>query len=227
MSTSIEIWIGAALTLMVLSFLWRDNPLYKFAEHLFVGVSAAYWMVQGFWNTLVPNLFGRLYPPMVGFAYPSLVDNDPNPWRVIPLLFGVFLLMRLVPPLSHYARMAMGLAIGFAAGTNLTRYLQSDFVSQIGHTMQPLVVMGDDGFVLGATISSLVMVSGVLAGLVYFFFSKEHTGVMGRVSRYGIYVLMVSFGAAFGYTVMARISLLTGRMEFLFHWFGNLTTLPG
>jgi len=47
------------------------------------------------------------------------------------------------------------------------------------------------------------------------------------VSRFGIYVLMVSFGAAFGYTVMARISLLTGRFEFLLDWMSNITTLPG
>jgi hypothetical protein len=85
--------------------------------------------------------------------------------------------------------------------------------------MQPIVVTdGGLGAALGATFSNLVVVSGVLAGLVYFFFSKEHTGALGRVSRYGIWILMISFGAAFGYTVMARISLLTGRMEFLMRW---------
>jgi hypothetical protein len=214
---TLELWIGALLTLMIFSFLYKDNPFYKFAEHLFVGVSAAYWMVQAFWSTLVPNLFGKLYPPMVKFAIPSLAENPPNPLKLIPLVFGILLLTRLVPPMSHYSRMAMSLAIGFAAGTNLTRYLQSDFVSQIGHTMSPLVVV-DGGFSAGATFSSLVIVSGVLAGLVYFFFSKEHTGVFGRVSRYGVWVLMISFGAAFGYTVMARISLLTGRMEYLMRW---------
>ena len=56
MSTSLEVWIGAALTLMVLSFLWRDNPFYKFAEHLFVGVSAGYWMVVGWWRLARTNI---------------------------------------------------------------------------------------------------------------------------------------------------------------------------
>ncbi|MGD8363150.1 MAG: hypothetical protein PVJ04_17110 [Gemmatimonadota bacterium] len=222
----LELWVGALLTLMIFSFLYKDNPFYKFAEHLFVGVSAAYWMVQGFWTTIIPKLVGQIWPPLVGFAYPSLVDQEPNYWRIIPLVFGIFLLMRLVPPVSYFARMAMALAIGFAAGTNLTRYLQSDFVSQIGHTMYPLVSM-EGGFSLAGTITNLVLVSGVLSGLVYFFFSKEHSGVTGRVSRYGIYILMVSFGAAFGYTVMARISLLTGRMEFLGDWLHYGFTLPG
>jgi hypothetical protein len=66
--------------------------------------------------------------------------------------------------------------------------------------------------------SNLVIVGGVLCGLVYFFFSKEHTGAFGRMSRVGIWVLMVAFGASFGYTVMARISLLIGRIEFLRSW---------
>ncbi len=223
LSTDLEVWVGALLTLMIFSFLYKDNPFYKFAEHLFVGVSAAYYMVQGFWSTLVPILFAELYPPMVRFALPNIADAEPNPLKIIPLLFSIILLLRLVPPAAHLSRMAMGLAIGFAAGTNLTRYLTSDFAVQIQKTMLPLVV-NDGGFSLGQTFSNLFVVAGVISGLVYFFFSKEHTGVLGKVSRFGIYVLMISFGAAFGYTVMARISLLTGRMEFILgNWLGIIS----
>jgi len=66
-----------------------------------------------------------------------------------------------------------------------------------------------------------------VSALVYFYFSKEHTGVVGGVARLGIWFLMVSFGAAFGFTVMARISLLIGRMEFLINdWIkGTLAAL--
>jgi hypothetical protein len=39
-----------------------------------------------------------------------------------------------------------------------------------------------------------------------------------RVARVGIYFLMVSFGAAFGYTVMARMSLLIGRFDELIQY---------
>jgi hypothetical protein len=39
----------------------------------------------------------------------------------------------------------------------------------------------------------------------------------------GIWVLMVAFGASFGYTVMARISLLIGRVEFLGRWIKSWT----
>jgi hypothetical protein len=180
-------------------------------------------MVQGFWGTLMPNLFGKLYPPMVRFAIPQVADQPPDPYKLIPLVFGIFLLMRLIPPVAVTARLAMGLVIGFAAGTNLTRYLQSDFVAQIDHTMMPMVAFHPDGsFALGASFNNLVLVTGVLAGLIYFFFSAEHKGLFGKASRYGIWVLMVAFGAAFGYTVMARISLLTGRMSFLGEWIRSI-----
>jgi hypothetical protein len=53
----------------------------------------------------------------------------------------------------------------------------------------------------------------VISGLVYFFFSKEHKGIIGKVSRIGVYFLMVKFGASFGFAVMGRISLLIGRFE--------------
>ena len=66
-------------------------------------------------------------------------------------------------------------------------------------------------------INSIIIAIGVLCVLVYFFFSVEHRGPVGVVSKVGIFFLMVSFGAAFGYTVMARVSLLIGRVYFLLH----------
>jgi len=51
---------------------------------------------------------------------------------------------------------------------------------------------------------------------VYFFFSMEHKGAVGKTARAGIFVLMVTFGAAFGLTVMGRITLLSERFDFLF-----------
>ena len=61
----------------------------------------------------------------------------------------------------------------------------------------------------------------VLSSLTYFYFSVEHKGWVGRISRVGIWVLMISFGASFALTVMGRITLLTMRLQFLFDdWLG-------
>jgi H+/gluconate symporter-like permease len=64
-------------------------------------------------------------------------------------------------------------------------------------------------------VNAIIILIGVICTLLYFFFSKEHKGVLGGVSRVGIIYLMIGFGAAFGYTVMSRISLLIGRIDFL------------
>ena len=62
---------------------------------------------------------------------------------------------------------------------------------------------------------------GVVCTLIYFFFSREHKGLLGYTSRLGIIFIMIGFGASFGYTVMARVSLLIGRVQFLLGpWLG-------
>lgn len=210
-------WIAAFLTLCILSFLYDDNPFYKFAEHLFIGVSAAYWMVIGFWTVMVPNLMGKLWPSLVARINPGIGDVERNLIYLVPLAFGIILLFRLSSKLGWVSRWSLAFIVGTTAGLNFVGYLQSDFVGQIEGAIGSLVVIDSaTGFSLGGTFNAIIMTIGVLTSLIYFFFSVEHKGVMGVGSRVGILVLMVTFGASFGYTVMGRIALLVGRMEFLF-----------
>lgn len=221
MALDLQLWVGALLTLMIFSFLYKDNPFYKFAEHLFVGVSAAYWMVQGFWQQIVPNLLAKLFPRSMEGIVSAARGQEAQPHYFIALVLGLILLTRLIPPIAWMSRWAMAFIIGYTAGSNLTRYLSSDFISQVQATMsRPLLSFAGSNWldIIMINVSNLIVVGGVLCGLIYFFFSKEHTGAFGRASRVGIWVLMVAFGASFGYTVMARISLLIGRIEFLRGW---------
>lgn len=215
-------WIGAFFTLCIMSFLYDDNPFYKFAEHVFVGVSAAYWMVMGFWTVLVPNLFGKLTPFLVSGVIEGMADKEPQLLYIIPLLLGILLILRLSETFGDYSRWALAFIVGTTAGLNFVQYLKSDFMNQIAASIVPLIAMSEGNFSLAATFSNLVLFIGVFTGLIYFFFSKEHTGVFGAASRVGIWVLMVSFGASFGFTVMGRIALLVGRMEYLFGDWMNL-----
>jgi hypothetical protein len=80
----------------------------------------------------------------------------------------------------------------------------------------PLVVMDNGAFDFWDSLRSVLLVGGLLCGIVYFFFSFEHKGIVGRTAKVGIWVLMITFGAGFGYTVMGRIALLAIRLEFLF-----------
>ena len=60
----ISAWIAVFLTLSIFSYLYDDNPFYKAAEHLFIGISAGYGVVIAFWQQVRPNLFGRLWPKL-------------------------------------------------------------------------------------------------------------------------------------------------------------------
>ncbi|MEW6411560.1 MAG: hypothetical protein AB1483_03700 [Candidatus Zixiibacteriota bacterium] len=220
---------SAFLTLAVLSFLYRDNPFYKFAEHLFVGVSAAFWMCMGFWTTIVQNLVPRLSVSLSEYFKVPPQPGDYNFFFYIPVILGVLLLMRLSPKGGWISRWPLAFIVGTTAGLNFVRYLRSDFIKQISSTFVPL--LGTQWQGVGHFLSNLdlsatgelvvmfgnwVIFLGVFCGLIYFFFSKEHKGAFGIGSRVGIWVLMVTFGASFGYTVMGRISLLVGRITFLF-----------
>ena len=223
------ITFSAFLTLAVMSFLYKDNPFYKFAEHLFVGVSAAFWMCVGFWTTIVQNLVPRLSEGLSEFFMVPYLPGDYNFFFYIPVILGILLLMRLSPKGGWLSRWPLAFIVGTTAGLNFVRYLRSDFIKQISSTFVPLLGKRWEGIGpffsnldLSATGQLVVMASnwviflGVFCGLIYFYFSKEHKGVFGVGSRVGIWILMVTFGASFGYTVMGRISLLVGRLTFLF-----------
>lgn len=213
-------WVAALLTLSVFSFLYRDNPFYKLAESVFVGVSAAYWMVVAFWDVLVPNLFQRIWPAWVqSWAMPGLSPEREQWWwlNLIPLTLGIMLLMRLSSRRGWIAVWPLAFVIGTFAGLRLVGFFQADFLGQIRSSILPVVVrVSPTAIDYQRSIENFLLLAGTLVCLVYFFFSVEHKGAVGRLSKAGIWVLMITFGAGFGYTVMGRIALLAIRLEFLF-----------
>ncbi|MGE0373810.1 MAG: hypothetical protein AB7I48_12725 [Planctomycetaceae bacterium] len=216
---TIGTWVAALCTLGILSFLLGDNPLYKLTEALVVGVSAAYLMVVGFWSEVIQNLFANLTPVLMQRTFlPGQEDLEPDYIYLVPLVMSGMMLWRLSPIGGNWiARWPLAFFIGATAGVRLVASLESDFVQQINSTILPLVVFATDGsFSLWGSLKHIVISVGVLMGLTYFFFSVEHKGIVGGVARCGIWLLMITFGALFGYTVMGRIALLSGRLEFLF-----------
>jgi hypothetical protein len=199
-------WIAALLTLCIFSFLYKDNPFFRFAEALFAGVSLGYYIGQTADQTLKPNL-----------VLPLMRDFHANWPLLIAALIGLNLYTRYIPRIAWMARLSLGIYVGYYTGINMVQKLQGEVLPQSGATMMNLFGRNPWG-----TFNALVVFAGVLAVLIYFFFSVEHSGVVGKVSRVGIWYLMLGFGAAFGYTVMGRISLLIGRMNFLLiDWIGG------
>lgn len=220
---TIGLWIAAFFTLAIFSFLFADNAFYKVAESCVVGVSAAYWMVVGFWAMIVPNLVGKLAPDYVaGHFVPGLAGQEADYWYIIPAIFGVLMLMRLSPKGGWLSLWTLGFIVGTTAALRMVHYIESDFLSQVRATILPIwQVVETNGQTdvyssIWQSIRNITVIVGVLTCLTYFFFSVEHKGAVGRVAKVGIWFLMITFGAAFGFTVMGRIALLAARFEFLF-----------
>ena len=194
----IGIWISALLTLFAFSFLYKDNPFFRFAESLFAGVSLGYYVGIVLNQTLVPNLIR-----------PLTHDFAAN-WDLIGAgLVGLLLYMRYVPRIGWTARYALAIYVAYYIGLEFTRKIHGEVLPQLSRTMLPLWPWA------ATTFTSLVFIIGVYSVLVYFFFSKEQNAITRPIARVGIWFLMISFGAAFGFTVMGRIALLIGRLNFL------------
>ena len=204
-----EIWLRAYLILSLFSFLYRDNRFYKMSEHIFAGLSAGYY-VGLIWQTVVIQ---QLVNPMI--------DNG-DWWLIFPGILGALMFARLIPKISWVSRISLAFVIGNTAGIYLIQALHGMIIPQVLSTMVPL--NSANGF--AGTLLSLIIIVGVISTLIYFYFSKAHTGVFGATAKLGIWFIMIAFGAHFGYTVMGRISLLIGRAEFLYYeWGGSLTSI--
>jgi hypothetical protein len=219
--------LAAGLTLIMYSFLYRDNPLFKIAENLYVGVALGYGAVITWQQSLRPEVYEPLFSAVTRDA---LIDALLH--RTVPIILGLLLLTRLSRKHAWLSRYTYALMIGWGAGLGIQVVTHTYILQQLYAAVAPfqdavtqqtpeMEVFSQDWFLVVALpiFGAVVVMIGTVAVLFYFFFSIEHKRAGGVVSRVGIWFLMVSFGASFGYTVMARLSLLIGRVQFLrFDW---------
>lgn len=197
------VWIASFLTLCIFSFLYRENPFYRLAEHLYVGIANGYAVSIIWHRLLMPSLIRPLYAGQI--------------WLVIPLTIGMLYVARFVPRISWLVRIPIAITMGYYAGAAIPASIQARILKQMEGTVLTRASFGS----LESSVAVCIVLVGVIATITYFFFSTEQKGGLKVVSRIGIAFVMVSFGATFGYTVMARISLLIGRLQFLLGpWLG-------
>ncbi len=197
----IGIWLAALLTLGIMSFVYRDNLYYKICEAIFIGISAGYWFITFFWDSLYR------------IAWIGIVHEG----RYVLLggvILGAMMLMRLFGKIGWIARWPLAFIVGATAGLKMMVYFTTNAMAQIHDTVYDTVTAFSGGDLYNL-IGRLVILLGTVTGLIYFYFSKEHKGIFGGVAKVGTWFLMITFGASFGYTVMSRMSLLLGRIEFL------------
>ena len=201
------IWVAAFLTLCILSFLYRDNPFYRFAEHLFIGVAVGYGIVQTIHNGFIPVAWKPLAT--------AFTDETARSGfiKLIPVCSGLLFFARLSPRHTWLIRYPIAILIGYGAGVAIPLVLQTDIFAQVRGTLTPFGSL--TALSAGEIFGAVLMVTGVICTLTYFFFSVEHRGAVGGLSKIGIAFLMIGFGSAFGNTVMGRVALLIQRVNFL------------
>jgi hypothetical protein len=202
MSTNPWVWLSALLTLCIFSYLYKDNPFFKFAEHLFTGLSVGYTIAVSWFLVIRPNIVQNIF-----------VARD---WvLLVPLAIGLLFLARFIPKLSHLMLIPIAIGLGLGNGLGLPRSLEANIVKQLQGTLLTPAMLRHPWDPYGGLAVGIIVLLGVVCTISYFYFSREHTGLLKHTSRVGIWFVMIGFGASFGYTVMARISLLIGRLQFL------------
>jgi len=197
--TFIEMSVAGFLTLSIFSFLYKDNPFYRLAEHIFAGLTAGYY-VGLIWQAVIIQ---QLWVP---------ITTDGRLSLIVPGILGLLMFTRFFDRFSYLSRISLAFVMGNTAGIFLIQQLHGLIIPQ---TMATIINPLSGSRLFGILPGGLIIVFGVLTTLIYFYFSKEHKGFLGGTARVGMVFIMISFGAHFGYTVMARLSLLIGQVKFI------------
>ena len=231
------IWIAAFLTLCIYSFLYRDNPFYRFAEHLFIGISVGYGIVIAIHQGVIPLAWDPLSEAMSALWAEITRQTTPETqnalwglFKIIPIMIGLMFFARLSPHYNWLVRYPIAILIGFGAGIAIPNLLQAGIFEQTRGTIEPFATISplvdippEERLSPLDMFGAILMVIGVICTLTYFFFSVEHRGPINWLSKVGIAFLMIGFGAAFGNTVMGRVALMIHRVGFLINdWLGSI-----
>ena len=191
----IGVWTAAFLTLMVLSFLYKENPFYRLTEYVFVGLSSGYTFAAVL-RLFVNQALSPIFAGQIDF--------------VVPLIIGLLFYAQFTKKYSILYRVPLSLAIGYGLGITIWSVLQAYFIRQVSATMLPLYT-GD----ILTTINNIVIVVGTILSISYFILHREQKGVYGKFTKAGKYFVLATLGAVFGTTVLGRMALIIQRIQFL------------
>lgn len=192
-------WVAGLITLAIFSFVFKENPIYRFVEHIYVGASAGYSISVNF--GYIRNLgINKL--------------NNGAYITIIPIVLGLFLFLRYSKKLSYLSRWATAFLVAIGVGLSLYGIAKSQLITQVSATFLPLVVMKNNTFDFLSSMNNWIMIFGVLGVLIYFFFTTNiRNPIFAAGSKFGRYLMMVSFGVAFGNSIMMDLSLLLGTFD--------------
>ncbi len=214
----IILWMGALCTLGLYSVLYKENKIYRLFEHLFLGLATGYLIANTWTDVLLPKWWEPMW-------------NEGKSFYILFLVFGLCFYFIYSKKNSWIARLVIGFFLGVGSGQTFQGFV-GDSWPQIVTTFRPIIPHGviektaDHPAIKAVTLpdalNNLVFLIVLLCVMSYFFFSFEQKHpVLKGSAKLGRWLMMFSFGAIFGSTIMARLALLIDRMDFLMNDFGG------
>lgn len=200
MNELLPIIAGLLLTLFIYSYIVGDNPLYRIAVHLLVGISAAYAAVVVVRTVFVPVFDEILAAP-----------TDPaNLVWLVPLLLSILLLLKFIRPLAWAGNSSVGILVTAGAAVALVGVVSGTLIPQLLQT-------GNTNPVLGLVTALLT-----IAVLLYFQFTgrpdqdgEDRAPAWRRlIAGIGQATIMITFGALFAGAFSTSLTLLVERVSF-------------
>ena len=191
-STDISIWIGAYFTITILSYAYKDNILFKFAERTFVAAVVGNSVVMGF-NSLSEFGLARLQAGNIAY--------------ILPIILGLSLFTRYHKKYFWASRYGAAVLVGVGTGLTLRTTPKANIINQLISAVTP----GDN------ILFWIIAVVTTFTIILHFTFTikKVNTRPYSKLPQIGRYLMLAAFGAAFGNTIMTRMNLLIGRLVFL------------
>jgi len=221
---TIGILLSVTLTLMVFSYIFGENPLFKLAEHIFVGVSVGYAVLVG-WYLVISPAFFQLTPGAEAY---DLLTKFP------PALLAFLLIFKVRPNQttlgSALGSMALAFLVGVGAAVSVAGALQGTLIPQTASVAaidlsasNPVYADAPIFWLHNEFLSNIIIILGTIGTLFYFTFTYKPQGVLagfraGFVDFWagmGRWIILITLGALFANTVSARVALLVGRVQFL------------
>jgi hypothetical protein len=197
--------IGFILTLCVYSYVLGDNPLFRLASHLLVGVSAAYAAVVVVQQILWP-VFRQVQQQPTAAA--SLL------W-LVPLALALLLILQRLPAFSWLGSITLGLLIGVGTAVSLTGALLGTLWPQLWLQPTATAVSPGRGVVI-ALLTAVTLLS------FQFYRRSDEAGAANTppwlfyVTKAGQTVLLITFGVLFANVLSTGLTLLTAQMSSFF-----------
>ncbi len=194
--------VGLILTLLIYSYLVGDNPLYRLAVHILVGVSAGYAAVVVVQRVVLPIITEARENPQV-----SAIN-----W-LIPLIFFLLLFLRRLPKLGWISNLTLALLIGVGTAVALVGALSGTLIPQL------------TAFNASTPIQGLLIALLTISTLFTFQFTllrrRNNENLAWQqpkwhrsITRLGQTVLMITFGALFAALLSTSLVLLADRINF-------------